>query len=67
MPLNKFSSRITQAKSQGAPQAMLYATGLRGEDMDKPQVGMHLLQLAEQFKQNLAEAGLVGIKTIGGR
>eukprot|EP00951_Prasinocladus_malaysianus_P022792 scaffold192128_cov38-Prasinocladus_malaysianus.AAC.1 len=35
--LNKFSSRITQPKSQGASQAMLYATGLREEDMDKPQ------------------------------
>ena len=25
--LNKYSSRITQPKSQGASQAMLYATG----------------------------------------
>ena len=79
MPLNKFSSRITQPKSQGASQAMLYATGLREEDMNKPQVGiasvwfegnpcnMHLLQLAEQVKQGLAEAGLVGLRfnTIG--
>jgi hypothetical protein len=30
---NKFSSRITQPKSQGASQAMLYATGLtRGHE-----------------------------------
>ena len=37
---NKFSSRITQPKSQGASQAMLYATGLSEEDMQKPQVGV---------------------------
>lgn len=36
--LNKFSGRITQPKSQGASQAMLYATGLTEDDMDKPQV-----------------------------
>jgi len=36
--LNKFSKRITQPKSQGASQAMLYGTGLRPDDMDKPQV-----------------------------
>ena len=77
--LNKFSSRVTQPKSQGASQAMLYATGLREEDMDKPQVGissvwfegnpcnMHLLQLAEKVKESLATVGLVGLRfnTIG--
>ena len=36
--LNKYSSKITQPKSQGASQAMLYATGLNEEDMNKPQV-----------------------------
>ena len=36
--LNKYSSVITAPKSQGASQAMLYATGLREEDMGKPQV-----------------------------
>ena len=36
--LNKYSSRITQPKSQGASQAMLYATGMNEEDMNKPQV-----------------------------
>ena len=36
--LNKYSQRITQPKSQGASQAMLYATGLTEEDMNKPQV-----------------------------
>ena len=38
--LNKYSSQITQPKSQGASQAMLYATGLREPDMAKPQVGI---------------------------
>lgn len=38
--LNKYSRRITQPKKQGASQAMLYATGLNEEDMDKPQVLM---------------------------
>ncbi len=78
-PLNKYSSEITQRKSQGASQAMLYATGLRDEDMNKPQVGiasvwfegnpcnMHLLKLAESVKSGVAAAGLVGMRfnTIG--
>lgn len=36
--LNRYSSRVTQPKAQGASQAMLYATGLSEEDMHKPQV-----------------------------
>jgi dihydroxy-acid dehydratase len=78
-PLNKYSSAITQPKSQGASQAMLYATGLREEDMSKPQVGiasvwyegnpcnMHLLKLAEKVKAGVSDAGLVGMRfnTIG--
>lgn len=40
--LNKYSRRITQPKSQGASQAMLYATGLTEEDMNKPQVAHFL-------------------------
>src|SRR6266516_119684 len=76
---NKFSSRITQPKSQGASQAMLYATGLSDEDMQKPQVGvasvwyegnpcnMLLLQFAENVKEGVRAAGLVGFRfnTIG--
>src|SRR3989304_9120338 len=76
---NKYSSRITQANSQGASQAMLYATGLRDEDLAKPQVGiasvwfegnpcnMHLLKLAEKVKEGVEAAGLVGMRfnTIG--
>ena len=38
--LNKFSSRITQPASQGASQAMLIATGLKPDDLNKPQVGI---------------------------
>ena len=39
-PINKISSKITQPKSQGASQAMLYGTGMTDEDMDKAQVGI---------------------------
>lgn len=37
---NRVSKRITEPKSQGASQAMLYATGLKEEDMSKAQVGI---------------------------
>ena len=45
--LNKISRTITQPKSQGASQAMLYATGLTKEDLDKPQVWQGLYRAAE--------------------
>jgi len=78
-PLNRYSSRITQPKSQGASQAMLYGTGMTREDMDKPQIGissiwyegntcnMHLLSLAEKIKEGVVKAGMVGMRfnTIG--
>jgi dihydroxy-acid dehydratase len=77
--LNKYSSRITQPKSQGASQAMLYGTGLQHEDMAKAEVGissvwwegntcnMHLNDLAAKVKQGVEAAGLVGMRfnTIG--
>ncbi|MDH3307850.1 MAG: dihydroxy-acid dehydratase [Acidimicrobiia bacterium] len=77
--LNRYSRRITQQPRQGASQAMLYATGLTPEDMDKAQVGiasmwyegnscnMHLGDLAARVKEGVAEAGLVGMRfnTIG--
>jgi dihydroxy-acid dehydratase len=77
--MNKYSSRITQPKSQGASQAMLYATGMDEADMGKPQVGissvwyegnpcnMHLLDLAAKVKEGVQAAGLVGLRfnTIG--
>src|SRR5580704_14094546 len=70
-PLNKYSSRITQSKSQGGSQAMLYATGLTEADMSKAQVGivsnwyegnpcnMHLDKLALRVKEGVVAAGLV--------
>lgn len=36
--LNRFSSKLTQVKSQGASQAMLFATGITKDDMNKAQV-----------------------------
>ena len=77
--LNKYSKRITQPKSQGASQAMLYATGLKQEDLNKAQIGiasvwfegnpcnMHLLDLAQEVKQGVTEAGLLGMRfnTVG--
>ncbi|HEY6564512.1 MAG TPA: dihydroxy-acid dehydratase, partial [Pirellulaceae bacterium] len=79
VPLNRHSRRITQPKVQGASQAMLYGTGLRDADFDKPQVGivsmwyegnpcnMHLDRLAERVKAGAVAAGLVGMRfnTIG--
>ena len=78
-PINKTSARITQQKSQGASQAMLYATGLTEEDMNKAEVGissvwyegnscnMHLNDLAAKVKEGVQAAGLVGMRfnTIG--
>ncbi|VAW96492.1 Dihydroxy-acid dehydratase [hydrothermal vent metagenome] len=77
--LNKFSAQITQKKSQGASQAMLYGTGLTEADMKKAEVGissvwyegntcnMHLNDLAAQVKQGVEQANLVGMRfnTIG--
>ncbi len=77
--LNRYSSRITEPKSQGASQAMLYGTGLTDEDMGKAQVGivanwwegntcnMHLNDLADEVKKGVMAAGLVGMRfnTIG--
>ncbi len=77
--LNKYSARITQVKSQGASQAMLHATGLTREDMDKPQVGiasvwydgnpcnMHLGDLGAQVGESVRAAAMVPMRfnTIG--
>ena len=79
MTLNKFSSRITQPRSQGASQAMLYGTGMTEDDMQKPQVGiasmwyegntcnMHLLDLAAKVKEGVEDADMVSMRfnTIG--
>jgi dihydroxy-acid dehydratase len=77
--MNKYSSRITQPRSQGASQAMLYGTGLTDADLQKAQVGicsmwwegntcnMHLDRLAAHVKEGVQAAGLVGLRfnTIG--
>ena len=76
---NKYSSRVTQPRSQGASQAMLYGIGLTDADLQKPQVGicsmwyegntcnMHLDRLAAGVKAGVQAAGLVGLRfnTIG--
>ncbi|MBV7337014.1 dihydroxy-acid dehydratase [Chloroflexi bacterium TSY] len=77
--LNKYSSILTQTRSQVGSQAMLYGVGLTDEDMQKPQVGiaslgwdgntcnMHINDLAEKVKTSVNAAGAVGLifHTIG--
>jgi dihydroxy-acid dehydratase len=77
--LNRYSGQITQTAIQGASQAMLLATGLSIEDLNKPQVGicsvwlegnpcnMHLHTLGNFVKEGATPAGLVGMRfnTIG--
>jgi dihydroxy-acid dehydratase len=77
--MNRYSSRITQPRSQGASQAMLYGAGLTDADLQKAQVGiasmwwegntcnMHLDRLAAHVKEGVQAAGLVGLRfnTIG--
>jgi dihydroxy-acid dehydratase len=77
--LNKYSAHITQPRSQGASQAMLFATGLTEADLNKAQIGiasvwfegnpcnMHLLNFAEIAKKGVKAADCVGMRfnTIG--
>ena len=77
--INRYSSHITQPKSQGASQAMLYATGLKPEDMNKAQVGicsvwfegnpcnMHLLDLGGEVKKAVQARDMIGMRfnTVG--
>ncbi|MCU0709168.1 MAG: dihydroxy-acid dehydratase [Pirellula sp.] len=77
--INRFSAHITQPKSQGASQAMLYATGLKPEDMNKAQIGigsvwfegnpcnMHLLDLGGEVKKAVQACDMVGMRfnTVG--
>ena len=78
-PLNTYSSTLTQKRSQAGSRAMLYATGLKPDDLAKAQVGiasmgwqgnpcnMHLNDLASEVKKGVESAGLVGyiFHTIG--
>jgi len=77
--LNRYSARVTEPRSQGASQAMLYGIGLTRDDMAKPEVGiasvwwegntcnMHLNDLAAKVKEGMAAVDLVGLRfnTIG--
>lgn len=72
--LNKYSSIVTQPKSQGASQAMLYATGFDESDMNKAQIGvgsiwwsgnpcnMHLMDLNNKVTESVNKAGLKGMQ-----
>lgn len=77
--INRYSSRVTQPRSQGGSQAMLYGVGLTDADLQKAQVGicsmwyegntcnMHLDQLSAHVKEGVQASGLVGLRfnTIG--
>ncbi|KAI0947221.1 hypothetical protein AcV7_009698 [Taiwanofungus camphoratus] len=79
--LNRYSRTVTQPKTQGASQAMLYATdGIASdEDFDKAMVGVasvwyegnpcnrHLLELGKEVKKSLSDTGLIGYQfgTVG--
>jgi dihydroxy-acid dehydratase len=79
LDLNKYSSELTQKRSQVGSQAMLYAAGLSADDMNKPQVGiastgwdgnpcnMHLNKLAGVVKESVWDSDSVGFvfHTIG--
>jgi dihydroxy-acid dehydratase len=78
MPLNTYSSQLTQDKAYGTAQAMLYATGLTEPDMARAQVGiasmwydgnpcnMHLARLADcvqnSMRSSIDENNLVGLR-----
>jgi len=77
--LNKYSKGITQNETQPGSQAMLYALGIKEDDLKKPQVGivstgfqgnpcnMHLNDLAIEVKKGIDKRGLWGLifHTIG--
>ncbi|KAL6946563.1 dihydroxy-acid dehydratase ilv3 [Hanseniaspora osmophila] len=77
--LNKYSFVVTEPVSQGASQAMLYATGFNKADFSKAQVGvgscwwsgnpcnMHLLDFNNRISKSVDAAGLKAMQfnTIG--
>ncbi|KZT73717.1 dihydroxy-acid and 6-phosphogluconate dehydratase [Daedalea quercina L-15889] len=79
--MNRYSRTVTQPKTQGASQAMLYATDEVNDDEDfnKAMVGVasvwyegnpcnkHLLGLGQQAKKSLIDAGIIGYQfgTVG--
>ncbi|CAI5759686.1 unnamed protein product [Candida verbasci] len=72
--LNKYSSIVTSDPSQGASQAMLYATGFSDEDFNRAQIGvgsvwwsgnpcnMHLMELNNMCTKSINKAGLKGMQ-----
>ncbi len=79
MFLNTFSKIITQDKSQGASQAMLYALKLSKKDMNKAQIGIgsnwfesnpcnsHLDKISKKVKESIEAHDILGFQfnTIG--
>lgn len=77
--INKFSARITESPLHGIAQAMLYATGIKPEDINKAQVGvasvwfdgnpcnMHLRDFADRVKQSVVKEQMLGMRfdTVG--
>lgn len=75
--LNNISKTITQDKSQGASQAMLYGAGFSDTDMKKPQIcifsnwfdsnpcNMHLINLQEKIQKNLKTCKGLKVNAIG--
>jgi dihydroxy-acid dehydratase len=77
--LNKYSRTLTQEPSNAAAQAMLYAIGLKEDDMKKPQIGIastgyegnpcnvHLNGLSVHVKKGVQENDMIGLifHTIG--
>ncbi|ABN65237.1 dihydroxyacid dehydratase [Scheffersomyces stipitis CBS 6054] len=72
--LNKYSSIVTGDPSQGASQAMLYATGFDDADFNRAQIGvgsvwwsgnpcnMHLMELNNKCTESVNRAGLKGMQ-----
>lgn len=77
--MNRYSRRVTEPKSQGASQAMLFATGMSDKDLQKAQVGvvsnwltgnpcnMHLNDLAGIVSESIEAAKLMPMRfnTVG--
>lgn len=77
--LNKYSKTLTEVKARGASQAMLIGTGIKPEDLSKPQIGigsvwydgnpcnMHLNDLGTLVKDAVQKKDLIGMRfnTIG--
>ncbi|ORX44213.1 dihydroxy-acid dehydratase [Piromyces finnis] len=73
-PINKFSKIVTEPKSRGGSQAMLIATGIKPEDLKKPQIGigsvwydgnpcnMHLLDLGSVVKKAVQNQQMNGMR-----